>query len=37
MGKTSVTYNYPLLIGSVILQNSKVHMFNYLYKIYRKL
>ena len=35
--KTSVTYNYPILIGSIILQNSKVHMFNYLYKIYPKL
>ena len=32
MEKTSVTYNYPILIGSIILQNSKVHMFNYLYK-----
>ena len=29
--KTSVTYNYPILIGSIILQNSRVHMFNYLY------
>ena len=37
MEKTSVIYNYPLLIGSIILQNSKVHMFNYLYKIYPKL
>ena len=37
MEKASVTYNYPILIGSVILQNSKVHMFNYLYKIYPKL
>ena len=37
MGKTSVTYNYPILIGSNILQNSKVHMFNYLYKIYPRL
>ena len=35
--KTSVTYNYPILIGSIILQNSKVHMFNYLYKIYPQL
>ena len=35
--KTSVTYNYPILIRSIILQNSKVHMFNYLYKIYPKL
>ena len=35
--KTSVTYNYPILIGSIILQNSKVHMFNYLYKIYLRL
>ena len=37
MEKTSVTYNYPILIGSIILQNSKVHMFNNLYKIYPKL
>ena len=34
MEKTSVVYNYPILIGSVILQNSKVHMFDYLYKVY---
>ena len=34
MEKTTVVYNYPILIGSIILQNSKVHMFNYLYKIY---
>ena len=34
MGKTSVIYSYPILIGSLILQNSKVHMYNYLYKIY---
>ena len=25
------------MIGSIILQNSKVHMYNYLYKIYPKL
>ena len=37
MEKTSVTYNYPILIGSIILQNSKVHMSNYLYKIYPRL
>ena len=37
MEKTSVTYSYPILIGFIILQNSKVHMFNYLYKIYPKL
>ena len=37
MEKTSVTYDYPILIGSIILQNSKVHMFNYLYKIYPRL
>ena len=30
-------YSYPILIRSIILQNSKVHMFNYLYKIYPKL
>ena len=27
MEKTSVTYNYPILIGSIILQNSKVHIY----------
>ena len=37
MGKLSIIYSYPILIGSIILQNSKVHMFNYLYKIYPKL
>ena len=37
MEKTSVVYNYPILIGSVILQNSKIYMCNYLYKIYPKL
>ena len=37
MEKASVVYNYPILIGSNILQNSKVHMFNYLYRIYPKL
>ena len=37
MEKTSVIYNYPILIGSIILQNSKVHMYNYLYKIYPRL
>ena len=37
MEKTSVVYNYPILIGSIILQNSKVHMYKYLYKIYPKL
>ena len=37
MERTSVTYSYPILIGSIILQNSKVHMHNYLYKIYPKL
>ena len=37
MEKTSVTYSYPILIGSINLQNSKVHMYNYLYKVYPKL
>ena len=37
MGKTSVIYSNPILIGLIILQNSKVHMYNYLYKIYPKL
>ena len=36
MEKLSVVYSYPILIGSIILQNSKVHMYNYLYKIYPK-
>ena len=37
MEKTAVTYNYPILIGSIILQTSKVHMLNHLYKIYPRL
>ena len=37
MEKTSVVYSYPIFIGSIILQNLKVHMCNYLYKIYPKL
>ena len=37
MEKLSVVYSYPSLIGSIILQNSEVHMYNYLYKIYPKL
>ena len=37
MEKTSVVYSYPILIGRIILQNSKVHMYNYLYKTYPKL
>ena len=37
IGKLSIIYSYPILIGSIILQNSKVHMYNYLYKIYPKL
>ena len=34
--KQSVIYSYPILIASIILQNSKVRMFEYLYKIYPK-
>ena len=37
MEKLSIVYSYPILIGSIILQNSKVHMYNYLYKIYPNL
>ena len=37
MEKSSVVYSYPILIGSIILQNSKVHMYNYLYNIYPRL
>ena len=36
MEKLSVVYSYPILIGSIILQNSKTHMYNYLYKTYPK-
>ena len=32
-----VIYSYPILIGSIILQNSKIHMYKYLYEIYPKL
>ena len=28
MEKLSVVYSYPILIGSIILQNSKVHIYN---------
>ena len=35
--KISIVYSYPILIGSIILQNSKVHMYDYLYKIYPRL
>ena len=34
MEKTSAVYSHPILIGSIVLQNSKVHMCYYLYKIY---
>ena len=37
MGKTSVIYNYQILISSIILQNSKVHMYDYLYNHYPRL
>ena len=37
MKKLSVTYSYPTLIATIILQNSKAHMYNYLYKTYPKL
>ena len=37
MEKLTVIYSYSVLIGLIILQNSKVHMYDYLYKIYPKL
>ena len=37
MKKTSVVYIYPILTASIILQNLKVHMYNYLYTTYPKL
>ena len=35
--KTSIVYSYPILIGTIILQHSKLHMYDYLYKIYPRL
>ena len=37
MEKICIAYSYPILIGSIILQNRKVHMFNHFYKIYPRL
>ena len=37
MGKLLIIYSYPILTASTILQNSKVHMYNYIYKIYPRL
>ena len=37
MEQLSAVYSNPILIGTIILQNSKVHMNRYLYKIYPKL
>ena len=31
MEKTSVAYSYPILIGGIILQNSKVHIYIIIY------
>ena len=37
MNKMKTVYNSPILIGSVILQNSKVLLFDYMYNKFRKL
>ena len=37
MGKMSISYLYPILTASIILHNSKVHMYNYIYKVYPSL
>ena len=37
MDKVKSIYNSPILIGSLILQNSKVLLFNYMYNKFPKL
>ena len=37
MNKIKCVYNSPILIGSVILQNSKVSLFDYMYNKFPKL
>ena len=37
MNKVKIVYNSPILIGSVILQNSKVLLFDYMYNKFPKL
>ena len=37
MDKIKTVYNSPILIGSVILQNSKVLLFDYMYNKFPKL
>ena len=37
MDKVKTVYNSPILIGSIILQNSKVLLFNYMYNKFPKL
>ena len=37
MDKVKTVYNSSILIGSIILQNSKVLLFNYMYNKFSKL
>ena len=37
MDKVKAVYNSPILIGSTILQNSKVSLFDYMYNKFPKL
>ena len=37
MDKVKTVYNSPILIGSIILQNSKVLLFDYMYNKFPKL
>ena len=37
MDKVKSVYNSPILIGSVVLQNSKVLLFDYMYNKFPKL
>ena len=37
MDKVKTVYNSPILIGSVILQNSKVLLFDYMYNKFPKI
>ena len=37
MNKIKCVYNLPILIGSIILQNSKILLFDYMYNKFPKL
>ena len=37
MNKVKSVYNSPILIGSIVLQNSKVLLFDYMYNKFPEL